>query len=122
MEGTTLYCRAAKSSMWVDWRHHITPCVMMETPSVDLATGETHLLEDTIEADTSHQHLPPNNLAQAWKWLAETCRHLPAFSECSGCRLKHVCQVCYAAALHEKRQCGTLQYLCDMAQSKINHL
>ena len=122
MEGTTLYCRAARSAMWVDWRHHVTPCVMMEAPSVDLATGKTHLLDDSLGTTTSPGQLPPNDLAQAWKWLAETCRHLPPFDDCSGCRLKHVCQVCYAAALHEKRQCGTLDYLCKMAQSKINYL
>ena len=38
-EGYTLSCRAGRSSMWVSWHHHISPCVMMETPYVDLSTG-----------------------------------------------------------------------------------
>lgn len=128
-EGTTLSCRAGRSSMWVSWHHHVSPCVMMETPCVNLATGATHPFAhdpSTPFAEEAASHttpsLPPNDLDAAWKWLTETCQHLPAFDDCSGCRLKHVCQVCYAAALHEKRQCGTLRYLCDMAHEKINHL
>lgn len=129
-EGTTLNCRAARSSMWVSWHHHVSPCVMMETPCVDLSTGATRPFAydpstpyaDVVAPPSVTPSLPPGDLSAAWKWLTETCQHLPAFDDCSGCRLKHICQVCYAAALHERRQCGTLRYLCDMAQAEINIL
>ena len=129
-EGTTLNCRAAKSSMWVSWRHHVSPCVMLETPCVELSTGATHPFAydpstpfaEEVKHKGTTPSLPAGDLSTAWKWLTEACQHLPAIDDCSGCRLKHICQVCYAAALHEKRQCGTLRYLCDMAQAEINHL
>ena len=118
--------------MWVSWQQHITPCAMMDTPCIDLSTGVTQNLDTTTfnrktgETETSAQPesttLPPGDLKAAWKWLTATCQQFPAIEECKGCRLHHICQVCYAAALHEKRQCGTIRYLCDMAQEEINIL
>jgi MoaA/NifB/PqqE/SkfB family radical SAM enzyme len=130
LEGTMLNCRAARSSMWVSWHHHVSPCVMMETPCVDLPTGTTHPFAfdpstpfaEEVKPKGTTPSLTAGDLSAAWKWLTATCQHLPPFDDCSGCHLKHICQVCYAAALHEKRQCGTIRYLCDMAQEEINIL
>ena len=131
-EGTTLSCRAARSSMWVTWQHHITPCAMMDTPCIDLFTGATQDLDTTAfnrktgEAETSaHPRsttLPPGDLKAAWKWLTATCQQFPAIEECKGCRLHHICQVCYAAALHELKESGSVNYLCDMAHEELRLL
>ena len=131
-EGTTLNCRAARSSMWVTWQHHITPCAMMDTPCIDLSTGATQDLDTTAfnrksgEAEASAQPesttLPPGDLKAAWEWLTATCQQFPAIEECKGCRLHHICQVCYAAALHELKECGSVNYLCDMAHEDLRLL
>lgn len=131
-EGTTLSCRAGRSSMWVTWQHHITPCAMMDTPCIDLSTGVTQDLDTTTfnrktgETETSAQPksttLPPGDLKAAWKWLTATCQQFPAIEECKGCRLHHICQVCYAAALHELKESGSVNYLCDMAHEELRLL
>ena len=118
--------------MWVTWQHHITPCAMMDTPCIDLSTGATQDLDTTAfnrksgETDNTAQPknttLPPGNLKAAWKWLTATCQQFPAIEECKGCRLHHICQVCYAAALHELKECGSVNYLCDMAHEELRLL
>ena len=131
-EGTTLKCRAGRSSMWVTWQHHITPCAMMDTPCIDLSTGATQDFNITAfnrksgETDNSAQPesttLPPGDLKAAWEWLTATCQQFPGIEECKGCRLHHICQVCYAAALHELKECGSVNYLCDMAHEELRLL
>lgn len=99
--GTGLDCRAAKSSAWFDWRGRLTPCCVMENPAVEL-TG-----------------LP---IAEAWEQLKKLGESLPLHTECKDCTLRPVCNVCYAAASHEKQACGKLDYLCQMAQAKKDAL
>ena len=125
-EGYTLSCRAGRSSMWVSWQQHITPCAMMDSPCVDLATGATtpmNILENLGEqAPSASPALPAGDLSAAWRWIVESCLQLPAIDECKGCRLHHICQVCYAAAIHEKKTCGKMNYLCDMAHEELRLL
>ena len=131
-EGTTLNCRAARSSMWITWQQHITPCAMMDTPYIDLSTGDTQGFDFTAFNRKHGKHetsdytrnttLPPGDLKAAWEWLTATCQQFPAIEECKGCRLHHICQVCYAAALHELKECGSVNYLCDMAHEELRLL
>lgn len=131
-EGTTLNCRAARSSMWITWQQYITPCAMMDTPCIDLSTGATQGFDFTAFNRKHGKHetsdytrnttLPPGDLQAAWKWLTATCQQFPAIEECKGCRLHHICQVCYAAALHELKECGSVDYLCDMAHEDLRLL
>ena len=130
-EGTTLSCRAGRSSMWIDWQQHITPCVMMEAPYIKFDTGEAHtalIPEAQGAADVTAIDAPPIGQVQpgdinaAWQWLVKECLQLPAIDDCKGCRLKHICQVCYAAAIHEKQQYGSLGYLCEMAKGSLKQL
>ena len=117
-EGYRLNCRAGRSSLWVDWRHHLTPCVMMETPCIDLTTGEANIGD-------GHTHVKPcspGDIVEGWHWITRTCQELPPIEECKGCKLKKTCQVCYAAAILEKRHCGTINYLCDMAHAEVEEM
>lgn len=135
-EGTTLNCRAGRSSMWVSWQHHITPCSMMDIPCVDLWNGTTkgfdlntftHASTDVDdhapeEKESGHPSLPPGDMKSAWEWITTSCLAFPAIEECKGCKLHHICQVCYAGAIHELRECGSLSYLCDMAHEELQLL
>ena len=93
----TLSCRAAKSSCWINWKGIMTPCVLMESPAVALRG---------------------TSLPQAWKRMREAAAVLPVHNECEGCRLRPVCDVCYAAASNEKEVTGSMDYLCRMAKEK----
>lgn len=92
-----LDCRAGKSSCWFDWRGRMTPCCVMEEPAV--------VLKETT-------------VAEAWKQIVASSEALPKHEECTDCSLRTLCSVCYAAASHEKRACGNLEYLCEMAHTK----
>ncbi|MBQ8520359.1 MAG: radical SAM protein [Bacteroides sp.] len=95
--GAALECRAAKSSCWLDWRGRMTPCCVMEEPAVALKD---------------------NTVAEAWRTIKEQGAKLPLHTECKGCGLRSVCNICYAAATHEKKVCDNLHYLCRMAKAK----
>ena len=92
-----LECRAASSSCWVNWQQQLSPCVMMESPRVDL-----------------HQM----SVAVAWKEIVERGQQVTPHEECTGCKLRTLCEVCYAGACHEKEICGNLDYLCRMTHRK----
>ena len=96
-EGAGLECRAAKSSCWIDWRGRMTPCCVMEEPAFPLKG---------------------RNVAQAWQETVSQGAQLPLYTECKDCSLRTVCNVCYAAACHEKAAYGNLDYLCHMARAK----
>ena len=95
--GIGLTCRAGKSSCWINWQGMMTPCVDMEEPGISLreyAVGE------------------------AWAYLVDQCNVLPYHQECSGCKLKAICDVCYANASNEKKCGGSVNYLCEIARAK----
>lgn len=96
-EGQGLTCRAAKSSCWINWQGVMTPCVDMDIPAVSL---------DEV------------TVVKAWEQIKEGRKYLPLHTECAGCVLRPVCDVCYANARNEKKHCGNLRYLCDMAATK----
>ncbi|MFR8640621.1 MAG: hypothetical protein ACLVEE_09615 [Phocaeicola vulgatus] len=100
VEGTqacSLECRAAKSSCWINWQGILTPCVMMDQPAVNL------------------KKVP---MTTAWRLLLEEAKELVSHTECEGCHLRPVCNVCYAAAHCEKTITGNMDYLCQMAKAK----
>lgn len=93
-----LSCRAGTSQVWITWQGKMVPCVMMEYPSINLS-----------------QH----NVIDAWEELKKGCQLLPTIEECKGCKLKTICQVCYASAILEKQHFGNLNYLCNYTNSEF---
>ena len=71
MEGCTLFCRAGKSSCWVNWKGELKACVDMPEPLYDL------------------KKIPVKEAANA---------------------------------TNEKKHCGSLDYLCQMAKAKADIL
>lgn len=100
-EKITLTCRAAKSSCWINWQGKMTPCVFMETPSVDLSS---------------------TSVSKAWEIIKEEAQNLHPYEQCEGCKIQKYCNVCYAAALHENNSRGNLDYLCNMSKAKLKLL
>lgn len=96
-ESIGLDCRAGSSSLWINWRHIMSPCVFLEEPAVNL--------RDTTVFD-------------AWNIIVRKVRRLFKHEECAGCQLQPICQVCYAAANYEKMVRGNLDYLCEMSKTE----
>lgn len=99
LEGQGVNCRAAHSSMWINWQQQMTPCVLMEHPCVPLHS---------------------TSVADAWQSIIAQADQLPKFDKCAGCKLRKLCQVCYAAAEHEQKVRGNLNYLCEMAHHQLD--
>lgn len=95
-DGLPLSCRAGKSSCWINWQGIMTPCVDMDYPA---------------------ESVNDQPVDKAWKSIVQQCEELPLHTECKGCTLKQVCDVCYANATNEKKN-GSLDYLCRMAKTK----
>lgn len=57
-------------------------------------------------------------MTTAWQQLLEEAKELVSHTECEGCHLRPVCNVCYAAAHCEKTITGSMDYLCQMAKAK----
>lgn len=94
-----LDCRAAKSSCWINWMGRMTACCVMDRPAVQLVGTTT-------------------TVADAWRQLVAECELLEKHNECNECRLRPLCNVCYAAACHEKKVAGSMDFLCKMAAEK----
>lgn len=95
--GIGLTCHAGKSALWINWRGTMTPCVDMEAPAVSLLSA---------------------TVGEAWQQIVAECGQLASHGECAGCTLRPICDVCYANACNEKKRCGSIGYLCRIAQAK----
>ena len=62
------------------------------------------------------------SVKDAWQEIGKMCTLLPSHNECIGCKLRKLCQVCYASATLEKQHYGTINYLCKFTQSEYNTL
>lgn len=101
MHTISLSCHAGSSSLWINWQGIMTPCVMMEVPSIDLQK---------------------QSIKEGWEKLKQECKTLTEFTDCIGCKLRPLCQVCYASAYLEKKYHGNLSYLCHFAQAEYETL
>lgn len=97
IDGCSLTCKAGKYSCWINWKGQMQACVDMDTPAFSL------------------KDLP---VQEAWDKLKNAIKELETHSECKNCKLKPLCNVCYANATNEKKHCGSIDYLCQMAESK----
>lgn len=73
-------CRAGRSSFWINWRGDMTPCGMMNEPSVSLLETDFSAAWDSIRAATAAIVTP---------------------AECAACRYRNSCHVCAAACVCE---------------------
>ncbi len=103
--GDELYgftCGATRSSCWITWRGHMTPCAMLEEPY-------TMPFEQGIH--------------QAWEGLKKTCDGILMASDCSHCDKREMCTTCPAANFAES---GSFQkkseYHCRMTEKTLEDM
>lgn len=96
-DGLGLECHAGKSSCWITWQGMMTPCVDMIHPGISLLD---------------------HSVSEVWNSIVHQSAALPKHTECSGCTLRALCNVCYANATNEKTHCGSVDYLCAIAEAK----
>jgi MoaA/NifB/PqqE/SkfB family radical SAM enzyme len=89
-------CSAGNYSFWVTWDGKMTPCGLMDNPSVE----------------------PFNkSFANSWNKLQEDCKCVPVCDECRVCEYKDYCMTCPARL---KTETGTFNqkapYLCSKAK------
>lgn len=96
--GERIACRAGSASFWVTWKGDLTPCGMMNFPSVSLES--------------------PSDFEGAWERIrAEREKiHLP--KECSACDLRRICDVCAAVTAAENGRFDEVpRYVCEKAKA-----
>lgn len=95
-------CGAGNSSCWVNWKGHLTPCVMMEEP---------------------HTYPFAEGFDTAWENLKEQCDQIVMSLQCSTCDKRGICSVCPAANLVET---GSFQeaspFHCEMTECLLNDM
>lgn len=96
--GERIACRAGSASFWVTWKGELTPCGMMNSPSVTLDSPEAfNAAWDEIRGEREKIHLP---------------------KECSACDLRAICDVCAAVTSAESGKFdGIPRYVCEKAKS-----
>ena len=105
LPGNDLYgftCGATRSSCWITWQGHMTPCAMLEAPYT----------------------LPfEQGFLPAWEELKRVCDEILMSSDCSHCDKREVCTTCPAANFAES---GSFQkkseYHCRMTEKTLEDM
>lgn len=101
-EGEPVFCRAGRSSFWVNWDGHMTPCGMMNVPGVPILERGFQAAWEAVRAQTAAIRLP---------------------RECTGCPMHTQCAACAASCAAETGACDEKpEYLCAMTKSMIHQM
>lgn len=91
--GERINCRAGSTTFWITWKGEMTPCGMMNTPSV-----------------------PITDFMEAWNMIRQKRKEIYLPDECTGCELRRECDMCAAAAYAETGSFnGKPDYVCKKA-------
>ena len=100
--GLSTRCRAGRSSFVVNWLGNMTPCVMLNTPSVNVFE---------------------NGFLQSWDQIVKRTEKLRTSEKCGTCSLREICNTCAACALLETgRYDGVPDYVCRYTQKTVQLL
>ena len=98
-EGDGIMCRAGKSSFWINWMGEMTPCGMMNSPSVSVLDS---------------------GFSDAWRRTREESAKIRLPYECSVCPSKKVCGVCAAMCVCESGKYDIRpDYVCKMTAEQM---
>jgi len=94
-------CKAGKCSYMINWRGDMTPCVIMNSPSVSVLKIGFY---------------------QAWKMIVEQTNQIFMSEKCSQCSFRKVCNVCPSYSLLEEGAYDRApQYLCKYTEYTIQY-
>ena len=95
-------CRAGRSSFIVNWLGNMTPCVMLNSPSVNVFE---------------------NGFVQSWNQIVSKTEKIKTSEKCGKCALYEVCNTCAACALLETGNYdGVPDYICRYTQTTVQIL
>ena len=98
----SINCNAGRCAFIVNWQGMLRPCIMMDTPSVDVF--ETGFLK-------------------GWSIISEAASHITFSPACSVCKLLPICKVCAASAILETgNNQDKPQYICQSTHALYNML
>ena len=100
--GLSVRCRAGRSSFIVNWLGNMTPCVMLNTPFVNVFE---------------------NGFLRSWDQIVKRMEKLRTSEKCGTCSLRGICNTCAACALLETgRYDGVPDYVCRYTQKTVQLL
>lgn len=95
-------CRAGRSSFVVNWLGNMTPCVMLNAPSVNVFE---------------------NGFVQSWEQIVNKTEEIRTSEKCGKCTLREVCNTCAACALLETGSYdGVPDYICRYTKKTVQLL
>ena len=98
----SIKCRAGKSSFVINWQGKMTPCIMLQHPSVNAF-------------DLRFQN--------AWKYIVEESDKIKVNEKCATCVKREICQTCAACAFLETgKYDGIPQYICNYTDEMLKVL
>lgn len=98
----SVQCRAGRSSFVINWLGYMTPCVMLEEPSINVFE---------------------NGFMTSWQQIVEKVEKIRTSVKCGKCRFRKVCNTCAACALLETGTYdGTPDYICGYTKETIHLL
>ncbi len=91
--GERINCRAGSTTFWVTWQGNMTPCGMMNEPSVPIV-----------------------DFKEAWEKIRAEQKKIFLPSECTGCEYRRDCDMCAAVSYAETGEFNRLpEYVCRKA-------
>ena len=97
-------CRAGQSSFVVNWQGMIRSCIVLDQPSYDAF--------DTTD-----------DFMTLWNKIVRETEEIKTSVECNQCKLRHVCNICAAAAIAECGDSeGVSKYLCEYTKETVRNL
>lgn len=98
----SVQCRAGRSSFVINWLGNMTPCVMLNNPSINVFE---------------------NGFAASWKEIVEKTDKIYTSVKCGKCALRKVCNTCAACAILETgKYDGVPDYICRYTKEKVHLL
>ena len=95
-------CRAGRSSFIVNWLGNMTPCVMLNSPSVNVFE---------------------KGFVQSWDQIVHKTEEIRTSEKCGECTLREVCNTCAACALLETGSYdGVPDYICRYTKKTVQML
>lgn len=96
--GERISCRAGSATFWVTWKGELTPCGMMNTPSVRLNS--------------------PKDFNSAWETIKKEREKIFLPKECANCEYRIMCDVCAAVTSAETGRFDIRpKYTCEKAKA-----